>query len=1071
MQRRRKSRQVLLMASLIATLLSFCTSIAYSQGHLGTILGTVRDGTGAVVPGAEVQVTNILTGLKRNSITDDQGNYSIPALQVGDYTVSTSMPGFKTATSSVFHLYVGETRRVDLHLEIGETTTEVTVHAGLTNVQTEGPTRTFLITSAEVVDLPLNGRNFQQLLQLAPGAELGGAMSGARNTLQSYVLEGANFTETYTHRPTTKPSIDAIQEFSFEQSMAPAKFGQGAGGVVNMSLKSGTNEWHGTLFEFHRNDAFNARNFFSASKPPALKQHQFGVVVSGPVFRDRSFIMFNYEGYRSRAASVATSNVPTDLERAGNFSEKGPVYDPFAPLTADGKRQRFPGDIIPENRWDPFSKALIQYWPKPNYTHPTGAANYLNDSPGKDKTNQYNVRFDQHLSADNQVAVNVVTTFTDDFKPGNFPVVSDWLSIERGILANIQYRHVFNPSFISQTNLAYTRRRDYWEQFSKEPIASSLGVPVQSSANDGYPLVGVSLMGSLNANNSTLPWGTSNNNWELRQDFTRIMGNHSLSFGGALNTIAYNQLITSSSRGRVSYSGRYTSETPGTLNSQVGGWGDFLLGAPERLEMDVGSTPFYARRKAFHLYFQDDWKVTPNLTLNIGLRNEITMPWKERHRGAAFFDPTCACLTYMTGAPLPEGFDPPYPYRTDGPTGFGETHFKNLAPRIGFAWSPWGKGKTVLRGGYGIFYDSAIGGAVGVMGNAPPFRGSLRNDADLNAPNLRAPLDYPDFRFIKPGQTQPFGLDPTWFPDPYVQQWNLTVEQLLPWEILASVGYVGSTGIHLLDNRWPNIAEPGPGDYRERIPYPAFGAQVQLITPSGTSSYHGLQMSAVKRLSHGLFYNFAYTFAKSLDLRSHDTTWTDQQDPKNVAANRGRSSFDIRHRFSMGFDYNLPFGRGRTFMANAPKLVDLIFGGWHLGGIIVGQSGYPFTVSSPTATLNIQTFWRRADRLADGALPTDQRTIYQWFDTSAFAEPAPYKYGNSGRNILDGPGYLSMDLAGRKEFYITEEHRLEFRAEAFNALNRANFNNPVAATNSPYFGSVTSAKAARVFQFALKYHF
>lgn len=949
----------------------------YGQVNLATVIGLVQDSSGAPVPGANVKVTNTATGMVRDTTSSAEGDYRVPALQPGEYFIAVTSNGMSAEKTSAFPLTVGQTRRFDFNLKVSATQESVTVSAAAAAVQSDTSTVRTTIESYEVVSLPLNGRDFRQLLELAPST------SGGRSELRTYLLNGSGFTQSFNHDPTTTPSIEGIQEFSFEQNMAPARFSQGAGGVVNINLKSGANAFHGTVFEFLRNNSLNARNFFSPAAPPKLQQNQFGGVVSGPVIRNKMFFMFNYEGLRERSGSVRTSTVATAKERAGDFTEgrTGIVYDPLAPLTSTGGRQPFPGNVIPQSRFHPFAVALLPYFPQPNYINPTGGTtNYLNGTANRNDVNQYNGRLDYSFNTSNTLAFSVANSFGNIFSPGAIPVVNDAVTVADGRTAILQFTHLFSPTFLSMTNLSFNRQIFAQDRYSTEPVASSLGIPITSPSVDGFPLVNIAGMAGLNNTYTSLPFGYSNNNWELRQELSKTHGRHNFSFGGGFNTINFNEQITTSPRGRTSFNGLYTTAAPG--QNQPLGWGDFLLGHARQLEIDAGVTPLYARRKMFNWFFQDDWKVARRLTLNLGLRHELNAPWREHRNQAAYFDTGCGCMVYMQGAPLPAGFRPPFPIRTDGPTGLGPSNLKDFGPRFGFAFSPTVGGNTVLRGGYGIFYDVPVGQAIGVLGNAAPFRGNLLNQGSLTAPELRIPNDYPTLANLRAGQVSAFGIDPNYFPDPYVQQWNLTLERSLPGNLVASVGYVGTKGTRLMINMWPNIPAPGPGVVAERMPFPAFSNSIQMLVPAGLSNYHSLQATLNKRMSHGLFFQSSYAFGKSIDMRSDATGWAGQQDPMNARGNRGRSDFDNRHRVSLGFNYSLPVGRNRRFFSSAPWFADAVFGGWNLGGIMVARSGSPFTVGSPSGTLNNGTpLGRRANRIADGRLSSDERTIYRWFST------------------------------------------------------------------------------------------
>lgn len=1035
------------MAALLALV---ATAPARAQVDTASIVGTVRDASGAVVPGAQITATEVNTNSKIGMQTDASGNFSSPPLRVGTYSVSVEADGFKSQTRTNIVLSVQDRVRLDFKMEVGLVSTNVTVAAEIPVIQTETSSLGQVVNSRQMVDLPLNGRNYLDLATLTSGVvkteggngNAGGAFvaNGTRGNLNNYLLDGVDNNSNDNGGAVLRTNVDAIEEFKVQTNAYSAEFGRSGGAVINAVIKSGTNQVHGSLFEFIRNSALDARDFFEdpSAKKASFKQNQFGGTIGGPIRRDKLFFFGDYQGTRIRTPMSFVSSVATAAQRNGDFSGPGNniIYDPNTYDPATNTRQPFLGNVIPTSRIVALSQNFMNLYPIPTDSGKL-RNNYVVSPIDKDRIDQMDARIDYNLSNADQIFGRFSWSDRSNLQPSPLPGLANGgngatgHTFERAEGASLGNTHTLSPNMVNELRAGFNHvrlRRGIPEAGTALPPQGLRvsGVP-DNPATNGLTLFAPSGYRRL-GDPSYAPTLLSSRETQLSDSLSIILGRHSLRFGGQFRWSQFNIFQLSRPRGNFNFSGQFT-RNPGAPDGTGSPLADMLLGLPSFANisslMDLGN-----RQHVLGAFVQDDFKVTPNLTLNLGLRYDYTSPIVEVHDQQANFD-------LSTGKIIVPG-------ENGASRGLTEVDKRNFAPRIGLAWSPFADRKTVLRAGYGIFYSGQ----------------EIRTAAPLQLA-YNVPFYYePQFftNGITPGITVSQGfpaLDPTKAVDPpvtredmrlktpYFQHWNFGIERELPGQIGIDLSYAGSKGTHLQVVTDPNqVRTPGPADVQENRPYPNFGSFTS-IENRGSSSYHSLQFKGQKRLSHGLYMLSAFTYSKSInDLPEICCAGPFPQNSYDLRSEKGRSDFDQRLRWVTSFDYELPVGKGRRF-ANQGGVMDFLIGGWHVGGILSFASGLPFSPllgydPSNTGSQGLP----RADRIGKGNLPAGQRTVDRWFDLDAFAFPADYTFGNAGRNILDGPGSRDSNLALRKMFHAGERARVEFRAEFFNAFNHPNFAQP-----------------------------
>jgi hypothetical protein len=1051
----------------VALSLPLCLSL---WGQNAELTGMISDRSGGVITNASVTVTNEDTGVALPTTSNLSGYYTVGALIPGNYKISVTAAGFRTFVRSAITLEVAQVARVDVELDVGQTTETISVVSTAPLLQSETVTIGQLVNQQTVVDLPLNGRQFTQLALLTPGSAAGGStvsggtivqFNGGRTSQTSFVVDGVYVTDQHLNGTLITPPPDAIAEFRVQTNSLSAEYGQEPA-TISVALKSGTNQFHGSLYEFLRNDATDARNFF-AQGIGELRQNQFGGTFGGPILHNKTFFFVDYQGTRIRRGTTTNSIVPTAAERSGDFSGQKAVLDP---LTG----QPFPNNVIPASRQSPQATFFLPFFPTANF----GARNFIFTPSAPTTVDQFDAKVDHHFSDRDILSYSQTFQLSNQYQPGPFPqnggVTTD-IKPQRFGLAET---HIFGPATLNEFSYGYMR---YLQTSSQQGLGvdyigqAGIGGLQQTSAEfPGFP--GLSPTGFAALSTSGFQPAKRGINSFLASDKVALTRrSHTIKMGVDIRTFSAAIWNGGTSRGNFTFNGTYTGNA----------WADYLVGIPFQGQRTFPRDEYGATYREQQFFVQDDWKVSSRLTLNLGLRYDLDHPAHFLHNQAASVDPV---LNKIIVASSDDGKITPNAQQItptllqvygsaivpSSQVGLSSTlrqsDLNNFAPRVGLAWrSP---GDFVLRAGYGLFYILEEGNQTGSTALInPPFLQDEVATFNLAAAPYRTLAT-----FFQPISPQGIGLAPPVFyqlnpnrPIAYLQQWNFTLQKAWKGFVFESA-YVGSEGVKVPFSIPVNVPLPGPGAIQSRRANPSFssGSRIENIS---TSSYNALQSKAEVRSWHGLTMMANYTFGKGLGLLSSngEPETSTVQDFTNARVERGRGPLDIQQSFIASVIYRLPSkGWGSP-------LTRSVLGGWGISNIITRQTGFPFTPSIGTDPANTGTS-KRPDRLQSGVLSNP--SISRWFNTAAFSVPQLYTFGNSGNNILTGPALMNWDFALLRAFPF-EAMRvpmgLEFRAEFFNLANHPNFGLPVTNIQAATAGQILSAGTPRDIQFGLKFSF
>jgi hypothetical protein len=1051
-------------------------SAAQAQVTTADILGRVTDSSGAVLPGVGITAVNTATRDTRTQVSNETGDYVFNLLPIGRYTVTIELQGFQTQTTNVA-VASGDRARVDAKLQLGTVSESIQVTAEAALLQTDTSTVGALFTDKAVQDLPVAGRNIVRLVQMIPGASEGQVSSlangtrpddrrqtssvsinGTADTQNNQLLDGMDNNERAIGTVGVKPSIDAIAEVKVQTNLYSAETGRTLGGVINILTKSGSNEFHGTAYDYVRNDRFDSRSYFAATKPK-LSQNQFGGSIGGPIRSDRTFFFVDYEGLRSTQGVANLITVPTARMRGGDFSElSAGIFDPTAL-----PRTPFAGNVIPANRLDSIALRLIQLYPLPN--GPGLANNYSSVTDRTQDLDTTDFRIDHRFNGNNTLfarySYNRVSTFT----PGACPLVGgiDPNCIVGGIAAGgafpgpnhttahnvvASYVRVFNPSLIGEFKGGFNHPKiaSLPANYGKN-LGTQFGIPNSNfdASTSGFPLmntVGYALLGDAQA----VPLITQDSSYQFAGSVTKTTGAHNIKFGAGavLREFSVNQSI--------SPVGVYTFDTLATNNGAGAGGNtiaSFLLGYPSQVVR--AHNPFDPKYHTNEpsLYAQDDWRATSQLTLNLGVRYDVFTPFTEEGNHLSNFDPATRQMLVAgaTGVSKTAGV---------------KTDYTDIAPRFGLAWTL--PARMVVRGGWGLSYFPANVASPSYLKN-PPFTANygpiVSTAASNSTPNVRLadglpPLANNELSNLS-GALIATALD---FKANRVQQFNLMVEKELGGNVV-SAGYVGSRGDRIATNPNINLAPAGPGAVQPRRPFATSYPNVSNIAVflnQGESHYDAMQVVFQRRYSAGVSFNTHYTLAHATSLAP--TVWDWQILEWSDAVN------DIRNRWVGTANYDLPWGRDLKGVTAG------FLAGWQVNLSAFWQSGLPFTVTNAAARMNTGGA-DRPNMVGDPELPSDQRTLQRWFNTSAFEAQPQFVAGNTPGTVLHGPPNRSLNASFFKNLALTGTTRLQLRAEIYNLTNTANFVVPNSQLGNPAFGSIASTgnSTPRQMQFAAKYIF
>jgi hypothetical protein len=1070
----------------LAILTLLAAAAAHAQMASSSLAGTVRDESSAVVAGAVVTAAQTATGFVRSTTTDAHGDYVFDQLAPGVYTLTAAKPGFREYQASDVAIELAQGARHDVRLTVGAAQDRLTVTASVSPVDADGASVGYLLDQSKIADLPLSSRNVVSLVTLGPGAiprqlsgflhdvnndvqegsrgsvALNAPINGARSTMNSFLLDGAYDTDRNTFAIAVYPPMDSVAEFRIQSSLAQAEFPESGGGVIDVVTKSGSRQLHGSGFEDLGNEAADARNYFENTALPRVifRQNQFGASLGGPVpALKNTFFYGSYEGFRQKLGDSRTSLVPDQATRNGDFSGDGTViYDPLS-LSAGGTRTPFPQDRVPQSQIDKIATQFLNtYQPLPNSSGAGG--NYLDTTPNVTDTDSASARIDHQFA--NRGVLTGRYTFNGEGNTvaGSFPLLplSEQVRAQQATMAYI----ASGNSWINEARASFTRLRlyDVPETAFKTNVEQQLGLadPPTDPFYFGLPYFNVTNY-SMVTDSPTLPQVQRDNLWQVSNGLSLVRGRHTLKFGGDWIHFQLNYLQSNNARGTYVYSGVFTS-VDGLGTNSGNPFADFLLGDPQDTNRTSGSGQAYMRQNVAGAYAQDDWRINSRLTVNLGVRYSYASPYSEARGNFLNLDyaslPQAPTLVRVQSGTLPQRL--------------------NFAPRLGLAWQlpklPIPGGATVFRAGYGVYYSPEI-----AVESYDLLLNGLSNVANETQGTQRPVLTTQN-GFAKTsvsGFPSYFGVDPA-VPTPYIQQWTASLQHELPKRVLLELAYVGSKGTHLGRYRQYNTPAhvelgqdlaPRAGDLQSLRSFPSLGPIIQR-QHIANSSYESLQVKVEKSLSSRVSVLASLVWAKSLDDADgvipglYDSVGA--QDERNLRLERGLSFFNVGRRISGGYVWRLP----------ESGIAGPLLRRWQLSGTVTLQDGTPedpyyFAVDyANSGTPN-------RPNIVPGqsvALPRSQRTIEHFFNTAAFSAPAPYTFGDAGRDTIIGPGNNIFDLAIDRRFTVHEGHSIEVRAESFNAFNHPNWGIPLNNPDfGPFFGRIHVTGQPRRMQLVVRYDF
>ena len=1082
----------------------------HAQVERASIVGNAVDKSGAAMAGVQIAITNEATNADEKVVTDSSGAYAALNLIPGKYTAEATRTGFRPVVLHGFELQVSQQARLDFTMEVGalEQTIEVSASAAL--LQTESAAVGQVMNNTAASSLPLNGRNFVQLAILAPGVsgldyaqsatinsgtrpdELrpGGTAlqaNGASNYSNQVLLDSIDDTEMISHSFIVRPPVEGVQEFKVLTNNAGAEYGRAGGAVVVVTTKSGTNDFHGSLFEYLRNQDLDARNFFAlvgGAKPP-YKLNQYGASLGGPVRlphyngKDKTFFFADYEGYREVFGSPVVTTVPTAASRLGNFQgvTANGIYDPLTtvanPSGGANIRTRFPGDIIPLSRFSPIGAAMASLYPLPQTSALVN--NYTATPVKRSSMHRGDTRLDHQLSSKDSLFFRYSIDWTSIQMPNTFDSViggteSDFAGFESAQGHNFvaSWTRIISPTIIGDFRYGYT-------QYNMALITPDLTSPVwamipgrdtSNPLEPTAPIIGMTGYAGLGAPRSE-PLIRNEHMNETVANLSTLKGNHALKFGVDLHFRGVGETASPPSE---SLFGRWNFDPTYTKNpASPGGTGDaiatMILGYPLVLHRDVflpGSASLTTNESDF--YVKDDWRVTKKLTLNLGLHYEINTPFTEAHNYWVNFNP-------VTGQQLIAG------QNGVSATGNINTDYTAWGPRVAFAWNP--TNKTVVRGGYGIFYDPQGNAGSNIRQERQPPYDFIINitESGNDVPSLNVSQGFPIVNSAPSLKTGPAiyalkGVTPN-YRNAQIQQFNLSAQHELTKDIVVTIGFVGSAGAHLAWAPNINLPQPGPGAIDPRRPYAALLPGVSAITwleSSGNSFFSSMQFSVEKRLSKGLYLLSNWTWAHGLDNIGGDggNNGPVPQDFTNRRADWSSSNSDIRHRVNVAASYQLPFGPGRSLLQGRNP-VSYLARDWEVAEILVMQTGLPYTVVVSGSPSNTGVASRANPVPGVNPIPA-QQSITEWFNPAAFTTPPAYTWGTLGRNSLSAPALINVDTTISRKFKVREHKELSFRWDMFNVANHPQFSAPADTVGVGGAGVITSTQRAnRQMQVSLRF--
>jgi hypothetical protein len=1076
-----------------------------AQTISGDLVVNVTDPSGLAVPGSKLTLTELATNVKTESTTDSLGNALFFQLKPNVYSLEVESSGFRKAQVGDIRIQVGQRARVDVKLQVGQITESVTVSAaGATLINAESAAIGQVLDQRSIIDLPLSGRNFIQLAALSSGAVPIGiagspatswtgrsdttlSIAGGRESNNSFLLNGIETRNARFGSVGIRPSIEAIQEFKIQRSTFGAEFGRSSA-VVNTTMRAGTNDLHGSLFEFFQNRELNGTDFFlnrtGRSKPP-LNQHNFGTAVGGPVFlpklyngKNRTFWFFNYEGFRQRVSSAATANYPSRAQLAGNLADDSagtgllPRSSPLCQASPNARKCvnvldpntgiPFPNNVIPASRLDPTTQLALPFIPTPNVTVPVNSVNFPSfntiGTPSQiNDWDQYNVRLDHQISSRDQL----FGTFSwsdetrdvkalrplggEGFPLANRLITTTWNRTFSSTVLN-EFRFGFNRSRtfrLAETSFTRNYAAEVFNIKNATDQPMVFGVP-------NFSILGFSAVGSLSQ-----AIGAEDENLQFTDNLSIIKGKHNIRTGFQISRQAYFQITNFSGNPTFTFDGRYTG-------TQTAGYGiaEFLLGIPGRAQGAIGNGQQDMRSNYYGAYLQDDWRILPNFSINIGLRYEFARSPVEINNRSLYFNPEQGRIILAGQGVRPDIVDP---------------DFNNFAPRFGFTFTPKLVNNLVVRGGFGIYYATDNFNEEQFKANGPPIFQAQTIEGNPRVPTLF-------MRDMLPSFTASPNLSPFTFDrlnrTPYLTQWSFGFEKALGNNWVFEAEYAGSQGNKLPQRRNLNagrIDPTGTIPIVQRIPYPQFGPGMLIAYNGGWSSYNALTAKIERRYASGLYLLGSYTWQKALDLGATDDFSTISTEYRKW--DKGVSALNVPHRFVASFNYEVPFGKGKRFGGNMKKAMDLLLGNWQINGITTFAQGQFQTLTLGSDWVLVGSFSKSIPNIIGD--PYAGRTLPdRYLNPAAFDFPRDAQgnrirvVGNAGRNTIQQPGLANWDMGLFKNYRLNERFNLQFRGETFNAWNHTQFGSANLNTSSAAFGTITGTRVtARRMQLGLKLQF
>lgn len=1126
---------------LVALLLAGCISLAPAQSPTGEITGSVLDDSGAAIGGAAIAVVNSDTGLERRFQSDGLGNYIVTQLPPGNYSVRVEKSGFQRTVRDGITLQVGQRARINVVLHVGAVTESVAVRAQAGLLDVEDASLGHVIENRKILELPLNGRNIVGLAALTTGvtpavgfgmgipdgrqalvnaATANFLINGGMGAHNDVLMDGVPLAVCCQNQIALIPSIDTTEEFRVRTSLYDAQMGRTSGGLVTFASKRGTNAFHGSAYEFLRNRKLDANNFFNnrAGIPKAhFVYNQFGASTGGPLIRNKTFFFFNYEGIRNRKGSFLSGNVPTANERQGIFAV--PVFDPVSTRVQAGVfiRDAFPNNRIPASRFDPVSLRVSDLWPLPNTA---GLNNFLSNASAGDNQNQFNLRVDHQFSQRHQIFGRLSISNTDGSLPDWFQNVGSpdtWQQFTNNRNVVLEDTLTASPTTVLTLRYGFTRQTDFRKVNSFGLDLTQFGWPAAYSNVRTVPVLPRMDLAGILRLGATAAFRNLPDAHAVAANLSKAAGRHFLKFGFDGRLYRANASSNASGAGVFTFNTAFTRGPDAQRGTGGTSYSSFLLGYPATGEL-TAVEPWSTAQRYIAFYLQDDIRVSRRLTVNVGLRWDADIPRSERFNRLSFFDPAAASplagptrLSELSGGIRFPGVD-------GNPRAQQDTDWNNFGPRFGFAWNL--KPRLVLRGGYGITYVpiSSRFNANSIQGFSAitPFFSSV--DGVTPVGTLRDP--FPN------GITQPVGASGGLLTAlgenfntlvrsqavGYNQEFSLNIQYEAATDFVIDAAYVGNRGSKLpmplaLNTLHDSLLSQGsallstvPNPFRPYVergqlssanttrlqllrPHPQFLNVAQSTADVGSSTYHSFQLKANKRFSRGFSLLLAYTNSKLLTdtggiLTNFLETSPGFQNPYNRRLDRSVAPQDISQRLAISYIWELPFGKGKHYWSAAPRAVDLMLGGWQLNGITTFQTGQPIVLGNAIATTSGATRPHNTGQSAKRSGPASQR-LNRYFDTTVFRAPGPFEYGSAPRTLPDvrTHGARNFDVAVFKNFAVSEQMRLQFRAEFFNVFNTPQFashgsNGRSANFGNPDFGVISVQRNnPRDIQFALKFLF